>query len=266
MILERYNGFIQAFLFLFVLLYDGIYKGVLNNAEETSLLIDIVGVLLIEVFILNIKDSIAQRKLNELKVSTSTLTQLVPFDPHLMDDFPALVKMATQNVFISGIICTNVLEFYESIIEELLDQGLNVRLLISSEKCIDYNAKQYFGFYESNRNSDEQIKEAKSKLNTTLRSLQKYDKLKYYYSQKRFEIRCSDSLISVGFVGIDNFSKRAELNRAIKVTHYIFGCTNTPNCPRELISSLSNKHWFDYYNDFIKEQWRNATPYLLPPY
>lgn len=262
-IIEKWNGYIQGIILL-IALYVGLYKGAFKSNEPITILLQIVTLLFIELFLLGVKDSIGQRKLNEMNFNMTTLTQFAPFDPRLLEDFQGLLQEAHEDLFISGITCTNVLEIYESDIENLLGRGIKVRLLISTEEALEYNAGLYFGLYgEDKEKTAEFISEAQGKMATTLRNLAKYENLNRYFCEGKLEIRRSDSPFSIGLVGVNCFSSKSKINKIIKITHYIYGCNNTPSCPRTLVSSFSNDHWYKYYNDFIKKQWDTAKPYAI---
>lgn len=262
--IEKYNAYMQGFLLLLAL-YTGIYKGIFHKNEQLDILIDIISILLTEIFILNIKDSIENRKLNEMKFSINTLTQLVPFDPNLLENFRRLINNSTTDLLISGVTCTNVLENYYSDLKSLLDKGVHIRLLISSDEAITDNAKLYFGLYGINNVStiDRFTEEVKNKIETTLRVFEKYPELTNYYCEGKLEIKRTSCPFFVGFIGVDIYNSDEGTMKIIKVTHYMHGCKNTPECPREIFSSFNNDHWYKFYITYIKTQWQQATPFTL---
>lgn len=259
--IENYNTHLQAIILL-ALICIGYWGAYLKKAEREELIISLLSIMLAEVLVLTVKDSISQNKLNKLLVITNSLDQLVPVSPEKVEDFDKLISRAKHDLFISGIACNNVWLYMNRIIE-LLDQGCHIKLLISGDEAISSNAGFYFGLNSANEKKliDTAIEDVKTKISVTLNYLKLNSDLQKYYCQKMFEIRRSSRFFTESFVGVDLESERS--NKTLKVTHYTYGCKSTQNCPHFIITLPEHEHWFKYYLATIKEQWRNAKEYVL---
>ena len=127
---------------------------------------------------------------------------------------------------------------------ELLDRGCHIKLLISDEKSIEQNAKFYFGLNGQDQSEKLTIavSDVKNKVDVTLNNFRLNTTIGQYYCNKKFEIRRSNQLFTMAFVGIDKDSHRSD--KVIKVTHYTYGCKNTQVCPRFLLTLPEYEHWF----------------------
>ena len=261
-IIESYNGYLQAIAILYIL-YVTYYGAYLGKSDTLELIIQLLTIIVYEIMILSIKDSIAQSKLNDLLVISNSINQLVPSCPQPGEAFDDFIRATREELFISGISCNNIW-FYMNRIVELLDRGCTIRLLISDEDTIDENARFYFGCKNEEKDSENAavaVRDVKSKIDITLNYLKLNDAIHKYYCNKQFEIRRTNQPFTMSFIGIDLNSMTS--NRKLKVTQYTYGCGNTFACPSFLLVLPEHRHWFNYYHDIIKEQWRKSIPYEL---
>lgn len=260
-IIENYNALLQAIIII-SLLYIGYFQMYMEKAVREVLIIELLSIMMLEILVIAAKDSITQNKLNKLLVITNSINQLVPVSPERLDDFEQLISSTSNDLYISGIACNNVWIHMNRIIE-LLDKGCHIKLLISDENRIDDNAKFFFGLDE---HSDEDtiktaIEDVTTKIAVTLNNFKLNDTIKRYYCKNMFEIRRSSQPFTVAFVGVDLETNRTD--KLLKITQYTYGCKNTQDCPRFLITLPEHEHWFKYYEKIILEQWNNAEKYIL---
>lgn len=259
--IENYNTQLQALIIL-TLICVGYWGAYLKRAEREELIILLLSIMLAEILVLTVKDSISQNKLNKLLVITNSLNQLVPVSPERLDNFDKLISHAEHDLFISGIACNNVWLYMNRIIE-LLNQGCHIKLLISGEEAISANAKLFFGL-DGDAKSEllkTAIGDVATKIDVTLNYLKLNSNLQRYFCQNMFEIRRSSQLFTEAYVGVDLESERPD--KILKVTHYTYGCENTQSCPHFIITLPENEHWYNHYTQIIKEQWKNAEEYVL---
>lgn len=258
-VIENYNAFLQA-LVLMMFLYVGYFRMYLGKAEREEIIIELLSVMMIEILILTVKDSITQGKLNKLLFITNSINQLMPVSPEIVDNFENLILTAESDIYISGIACNNVWMHMNRIIE-LLHRGCRIKLLIANEDAIAENAEFYFGLENDDDKLKTAIEDVENKVTVTLNNFKLNDVIKEYYCQGMFEIRRSSQLFTLAFVGIDLETSRD--NKTLKVTQYTYGCKNTQDCPRFLITLPEHEHWFKYYKAIIDKQWNSAEKYIL---
>ena len=259
-IIENYNGYLQA-LAIIAILYVSYFGAYLQKTDREQLIVEILSIMLYEILILSIKDSITQNKLNKLLVITNSINQLVPTSAKAGQNFEELIMSTTHDLYISGIACNNVW-LYMSRIIELLDRGCHIKLLISNEEMISQNAKFYFGLEDDKDNTFEiAVSDVKNKIDVTLNYFKLNEKIKHYYCLNKFEIRRSSQPFTLAFIGIDLETNRTD--KVLKITHYTYGCKDTLGCPSYILTLPEHEHWFNYYLELIKGQWEKAELYKL---
>ena len=98
---------------------------------------------IIEIFDLAIKDSITQRKLNQLinvqKAKDGTLFEASQYE------LGSFFKKARRDFFVSGITLRQFCEEYETEVYRMLERNVKVSVLILSPEQLVEHTKMYFG-------------------------------------------------------------------------------------------------------------------------
>lgn len=259
--IEKYNGYIQL-LFLFTTFILGVILQKLNFQDEIVIAIEMLLIISGENIVINIKDSISQDKLNRLLLKIDKANgMLLTKEDRGYTDFPHIIGRATGDIYISGIASNGIWSAYIKEIEDALKRGCKMRLLISSEDCIENNARMYYGLNKgcSQRALNNYVTDVKTKINLTINTVKTNDILKHYLCNNKLEIRTLSVPFTTAFVGGNIFMENME-DREVKVTFYQYGCKDTKECPGFLLNNHEDRYWFPYFANQIKAQWKDATP------
>lgn len=258
---ERYNGAIQLLLLSFVILFNCIIISDFDTKNTISLFEIIISLLIgiiLELIILQIKDSSSQRKMNSMgevvrrfgkeEDSWKSETDLMPFFDATKEDF-----------FISGIIIDKLVIKYLYKIDELLRRGIRVKILIESFDEIEEAAKFLYG-QDYNKNSS--LKLICSRLTNTLIYLQSLDNIESYFLNGLLEIGLSTapfinpSIIAYDYEPGNIFeAKRSELGTApeMSVRFYMQGVDGPTSVLKTHPTLLVNSNIMaKQYDDFVK--------------
>ena len=165
---EKYNGVIQILLLALVIFVNCLIakSGIVQN--DTLSLFEIIIVLVIgialELILLHIKDSSAQRKINGIGEVVRGMVKREDMWREETDLEP-FFEVTKQEFFISGIIIDKLIMKYLYRIKELLDKGVKVKILIESFEELEEAAKFLYG---QDYNKETSLSLVRSRLNNTL--------------------------------------------------------------------------------------------------
>lgn len=263
---EKYNGVIQILLLALVILANCLITNlehVQGDGNDTLSSFKIIIVLIIgitlELILLQIKDSSAQRKINgigEVVREMAKREELWREETDLEPFFDA----TKQEFFISGIIIDKLIMKYLYRIKDLMDQGVKVKILIESFEKLEETAKFLYG---QDYNKETSLGLVRSRLNNTLTYLQSLEKLEDYFANGFLEIGLSNvpfvnpSIIAYDYTEGSAFeTRRSELNEApeMSVRFYMQGVDGPSSKLKTHPTLLINSNiMVEQYDDFVKE-------------
>lgn len=261
---EKYNGVIQILLLALVILVNCLIAKLGQSQvdqKNTFSLFEIIIVLIIaitlELILLHIKDSSAQRKINGIGEVVRELAKREDMWREETDLGP-FFDVTKQDFFISGIINDKLIMKYLYRIKELLDKGVKVKILIESFEELEEAAKFLYG---QDYNKETSLNLVRSRLNNTLVYLQSLDKLEEYFSNGLLEIGLSNapfvnpSIIAYDYIRGNAFEeRRTELSVApeMSVRFYMQGVDGPTSKLKTHPTLLINSNIMaKQYDDFV---------------
>ena len=272
---EKYNGIIQILLLALVILTNclitksGQFQ---SDGNDILSLFEIIIVLIIgitlELILLHIKDSSAQRKING--IGEVVREQVKREDMWREEtDLGPFFDVTKQEFFISGIIVDKLIMKYLYRIRELLDKGVKVKILIESFEELEEAAKFLFG---RDYNKETSLSLIRYRLNNTLIYLQSLDRLEDYFTNELLEIGLSNapfvnpSIIAYDYAEGNAFeARRTELSAApeMSVRFYMQGVdgptSKLKTHPTLLINSNIMAKQYDDFVKVIENTWNSST-------
>jgi len=274
-LVEKYNGIIQILLMALVISANCLILNFGQFKRDESgifplfeIIITLIAGIALELILLHIKDSSTQRKINGIGEVVRTLVKREDMWREETDLAP-FFDAARQEFFISGIIVDKLIMKYLSRIKELLDDGVNVKILIESYEELEEAAKFLYG---QDYDKDTSLSLIRSRLNNTLIYLQSLEKLEEYFSDGLLEIGLSNapfinpSIIAYDYTRSGEFEeRRTELRTApeMSVRFYMQG-VDGPNSklkthPTLLINSNIMAKQYDDFVKMIGNTWNSST-------
>lgn len=253
---EKGSSAIQV-CFLLMTMFLGILVIGLEWQETEIVIVELLTLISLENAVIHIKDSIGQRKLNTL-MENGLPVNFSPLGDY--SGFNSLIKRAKKDFYISGITLQHLWAHIDQLLN-LLDNGVNIKMLISDETNAIENAKVFYGLERQNNNVINQYKESfVSQINISYGEIRHNDKLMEYIKSGKFEIRKTKTVMTTSFVGIDIFSKKPKM---LKATFYQYKCNNTKFCPYTVLTEQNRKdnYWFNKMVEYLKMQWKDAEQY-----
>lgn len=253
--IAKNNGYIQFF-FLMATLMLGVIVNISGWQEQETIIIEMLGLLSVELIILNINRNIPQVILKWLNVRNDKNHTVVVTDlEEGYNKFPSLLSQVEGDLFISGITCNGIWN-YTSTIEEILKRENKIKILISSDQALESNVRIYYGL-NSKKEIEQYIDNVQSKTRITLDNLKTNEIIKENYN-KYFEIRRTDIPFTIACVGINIWSSNSQ-KQQLKVTTYVSN-RQTEQCPNVFLNSVEHKNLYNFYVKILKELWENAEP------
>jgi hypothetical protein len=256
---ERHNAKIQIIIFI-VSLVIGAYFNICQNNQLGI----IIGLLLLvsgELISLNIKDSITQRKLNNLgvkfEIERGALFRVHDFN---LTDFFNKTK---SQFFVSGIALNGFFEKNKSVIERFLAEGKEVFIVIANPDIVSENTKLYHGANLDVETFKKKTNDIYYKQIITLNCIDGIENIYKFMESGKFKLKVANSVISTSFVAYDIFEKEilSHNNRdgkELKASFYQYRCTNPINEPNIMVDSFLNRDWYLFFKNTIKVQWDDA--------
>lgn len=259
---EKYNGLIQVVICLVSLIIGAAF----NICQENQLGI-IIGLLLLltgEFVSLNIKDSITQRKLNNLgvrfEISKGALFRVHDFN---LSDFFEKTK---SQFYVSGMALNGFFQKNKSIIEEFLTEGKSIYVLIADTDSVIENTKLYHGADLDAVTFAKRVNDIFHKQIVTLNCIDEIENLYHYIETGKFQLRVINSAISTSFVAYDIFEKEVlaqnknKVGKELKASFYQYKCTKPENEPNIIVDSFLSRDWYMFFKETIEKQWSDARP------
>lgn len=266
---EKYNGIIQIFLLSILILINYIFVTMRRSKDDEKDIFYLFGIIItliigivLELILLQIKDSAAQRKLNGIgEVVRAQVKQEDMWREET--DLDSFFESVQHELFISGIIVDKLIKKYLFRIEELLDNKVRVKILIESFDELEESAKFLYG-EDYNRNHDEKtnLSLMKSRLDATISYLNSLERLDSYFKQELLEIGLSNSpLINPSIIAYDYTKEsglnttRTELSKApeMSVRFYMQGVDGPTSKLKTNPTLLINSNIMaKQYDDFVK--------------
>lgn len=272
---EKYNGIIQILLLAgvaFINCFIIKIRKTPNNEYDIISLFQIIITLIIgiilELILLHIKDSSAQRKING--IGEVVREQVKREDMWREEtDLGPFFDATKQEFFISGIIIDKLIMKYIYRIRELLDKGVKVKILIESFEELEEAAKFLYG---QDYNKETSLSLVTGRLNNTLIYLQSLEKIEDYFSKGLLEIRLSNapfinpSIIAYDYTKGSAFeARRTELSTApeMSVRFYMQGvdgpASELKTHPTLLINSNIMAKQYDDFVKVIGNTWNSSS-------
>lgn len=272
---EKYNGIIQILLLALVIFVNCVivqFGHPLNDKNDVISLFQIIITLIIgitlELILLHIKDSSAQRKINGIGEVVREMAKHEDLWKE-ENDLEPFFEATRNEFFISGIIIDKLITKYLLRIKDLLDRGIKVKILIESFDEIEEAAKFLYG---GDYNKEKNLSLIISRLNSTLMYLDSLEKLEYYFSNNLLEIGLANvpsinpSIIAYDYTKGSSFeARRTELNKAPKmsVRFYLPGVdgptSELKTHPTLLINSNIMAKQYDDFVKVIDNAWKSCT-------
>lgn len=259
---EKFNGIIQILLLALVIFANCMVVKFQKNRDNILSFFEIIIILIVgitlELILLHIKDSSAQRKINGIGEVVRALkkredvwrdeTDLEPF-----------FKNTKHNFFVSGIINDKLVMKYLYKFKELLDNGIEVKILLESFEELEEATKFLFG---RDYNKETSLSLARYRLNNTLTYLQSLENLEDYFSSGLLEIGLSNapfvnpSIIAYDYKKGNTFEmRRTELEKApeMSIRFYMQGVDGPSSKLKTHPTLLINSNIMPkQYDDFVK--------------
>ena len=257
---ERHNAKIQIMIFMGSLVLGAYFNVVQDN--ELGIIIGLLLLITGELISLNIKDSITQRKLNNLGVKFETARGGL-FRVHDFD-LSKFFDSTKSHFFISGMALNAFFEKNKAIIERFLNEGKEIFILIADPNAVGENTKLYHG-----ENLDLKIFRKKAnaiyhKQSTTLDCLEEIESLFNFIENGKLKLRVTGSVMSTSFVAYDVFDKEVlthnknKVGKELKASFYQYKCTEPEEEPNIIVDSFYNRDWYLFFKKTIEMQWNDA--------
>ena len=250
-VVEKKNWIIQVIYLLIMITISVIFKFDIQTTDK--IIVELLFVIAGELFVFGIKDSIMQKKVNRIDakqdINLGRLFRVADFD------LSPFFTEAKENMFVSGIALNGFFKNCKDSINDFLDNGKTIHLLISSPNLIIENAKLYFG----KENEKEVIEYAKKIVRYQMDTLESIkQEYKKYFIDKKIEIRISNCVFSTSFVAYDFMVALSKNQRAIKASFYQYGCSQPEKEPNILLRTDDKREWYTFFENTMKKQWDNA--------
>lgn len=176
-IIEKYNGIIQP-LILAIAVGISCWLDIKKTQAETpndvaylfEIIITLMIALIIEIILLQIKDSMTQRKLNNMGEVIRKSAKYEEDIWKVETDLRPFFNNTRKELFISGIIVDKLLRTYNHEIRELLNRGVTVKILLESFDEVEEATKFLYG----QDYGAEKVDFMRSKLRNTFLSLEPF--------------------------------------------------------------------------------------------
>lgn len=244
--IEKHIAHIQL-IFLVLLLIVGMLFPVIKIDIQTIIL-NLILIVGIEILLLLIRYETLQNKINYYLSNDSNDKNLIPIsvdeDPQI---FPHLLSQVENDLFISGITCNSIWA-YTSQIKEILHNGYEIKILITSDDGIQGNTLIYKG-----NDLNESINNTKSKIELLRNNIMSDEQLKDCFYNNKLIIKTTKIPFTVAYVATNIYGDDIQKQR-IKVTQYIPKHERS-KCPNIVIDPINNNKLFSYYANSIKDMW-----------
>ena len=259
---EKHNAKIQIAIFI-VSLGLGAY---FNIAQDNQLGI-IIGLLLLvsgELISLSVKDSITQRKLNNMGVKFE-MARGGLFRVHDFD-LSQFFDNTKSHFFISGMALNGFFQKNKGIIERFLNEGKEIFILIAAPSAVDENTKLYHGENLDLITFRKKANAIYHKQSTTLDCLEEIENLFNFIESGKLKLRIAQSVMSTSFVAYDVFDReilthnKNKVGKELKASFYQYKCTAPEEEPNIIVDSFYNRDWYLFFRRTIEMQWNDAKP------
>lgn len=240
--IENYNRHIQLILLVLTIILSSVLNVIKEYDAINSVLLCSI---LTEIVLLQLKDSITQRKINEIRKAT------VRHDVY--SNVCDYLAMAKNDIEIFAL-APNGLFSKDDVIKVLSDQlskGIHLKILIVSPNQFTNNSNLYFGI--------PQAKTIETYQNAFFEKLKTSNLLSSY--KEKIEIKEIDAVMPNSFIGID-VNKESDFS-SIKCTYYRFACKDNSH---NIVYFYSKQFDYAYYSemkDSMDRSWEIATPYIF---
>ncbi len=259
---EKHNAKIQI-----LILVGSLGLGAYFNIAQDHQLGIIIGLLVLisgELISLSIKDSITQRKLNNMGVKFE-MARGGLFRVH---DFnlSKFFYSTKSNFFISGMALNGFFEKNKGIIERFLNEGKEIFILIAAPNAVDENAKLYHGENLDLKTFRKKANAIYHKQSTTLDCLEEIENLFNFVENGKLKLRVAQSVMSTSFVAYDVFDRdvlpynKNKVGKELKASFYQYKCTAPEEEPNIIVDSFYNRDWYLFFKRTIEMQWKDARP------
>lgn len=258
--IEQKNGIIQICFFTFLLICSGIF--LLGGESYHAIILELLTLISAELLNLNIKDSIAHRKLNRmsirLEMEAGSIIRMGDFDLN------RFFQRTQDHFFVSGIASNFFLQKYENQITQLLDCGKKIYIMLVKQEFIEDCTKLYCGISLSDELYKKNKYEIINKQIVSLNCISNPQKIFNYFENGQLQLRMAKNVLSTSFVAYDVFDnsiiaqiKRNE-HKEIKASFYQYACPDTTSLPNIVVNSKDNENWYKYFSKTIYQQWKDA--------
>lgn len=257
---ERHNAKIQITIFI-VSLVIGAYFNI-NQENQLGIIIGLLLLVSGELISLNIKDSITQRKLNNMGVKFE-IERGALFRVH---DFKleTFFDNTKSQFFISGMALNGFFQDNKSIVERFLKEGKEIFVLMIDPDAIDENTRLYHGIDLDEKKFAKKKNKVLHKQQTTLDYIEEIENIYDYIEKGKFNLKTINSVMSTSFVAYDIFEKdillhdKEKMGKELKASFYQYRCTNPKEEPNIIVDSFLSRDWYLLFKNTIQAQWNDA--------
>ena len=253
--IEKYNTFIQIFLFIAILII-GMILPIFNIVDKNTIIISLLSLISIEILFLIFHNNQFQDNVYRLLFNKFKKSNIVYIDTNDgYEKCSSLLLQANKDLFISGITCNSIWRYIADI-KKLLDSNSHIRILISSENSIESNVLICTGIDFEISTKESLMKNVYSKLNCFSEYILSDPFLKEKFLSNMFEIRTTNIPFTIACVGTNIFSN-SNKNTQLKISQYIPG-REMNECPNMFINPNNNNELYNYYLNALKDLWNHA--------
>ena len=257
---EKHNAKLQIAICV-VSLIIGAYFNV-SQDNQLGVIIGLLVLISCEILSLSIKDSISQRKLNNIgerfEEARGALVRVSDFN--LSDIF----NKTKGEFYISGIALNGFFQNNYSTISSFLEEGKKIDILITSPKAVRENTLLYYGFEDDEEKLIENMNAILNKQIATLDYIVKIPDFYKYLESNQFNLRTLSTAFTTSFVAHDIFERnvlgiKKKESKELKASFYQYKCIEPQREPNIVVDSFMSRDWYLFFKNTITMQWRDGN-------
>lgn len=258
--IEKHNAKVQMII-LVISLGIGAYFDICQE-NQWGIIIGLLMIITGELISLSIKDSITQRKLNNLgvrfEIARGGLVRVHDFD------LSKFFKNTKNHFYISGIALNGFFDKSKSIIERFLNEGKEIYVLIADTDSVIENTKLYYGENLDVNTFNKKVNAIYHKQLMTLDCLEEIKNMFEFIENGRLKIKTTNAVMSTSFVAYDIFDKEVlrhsqnKMGKELKASFYQYKCTEPEAEPNIVVDSFFSRDWYLFFKEIIEMQWKDA--------